>query len=347
MARSDNKPEMQHYVPRVLLKNFAGGKKDGQVHAFDKHVGKRIPNPTSIANLCGERNFNAADTGQGIVSIEQPLSELEGKAGPVIESILEQRSLAKLTAAERQTLAEFAIVQFLRVPRFQEVQRDIITAMLERAKKIKSDADLTELEAMLKKDAIKLRTIDQIVTSAATLATAVNQYKWLLFSTSDDKPFWISDCPVVMHNDKTFGPYGNIGFGVRGIQIYMPLSPTLMLGIWETSQADEMKEGYDKAVQRLKNLRFKRLMDPNVDRAAIDQVILEHEAKLQRPAPLVESLENGTPLKTDDQNVMFFNSLQYMWSYRFVLCASGTFELADRMAKEKPHLKKGLRITTS
>ena len=48
MARNDQKPEVQHYVPRVLLKNFAGGQKDGPVYAFDKHAGKRIPTPVSI-----------------------------------------------------------------------------------------------------------------------------------------------------------------------------------------------------------------------------------------------------------------------------------------------------------
>ncbi len=53
---------------------------------------------------------------------------------------------------------------------------------------------------------------------------------WYLLETRPERPFYVSDNPVVLKNSNDFGPYGNLGLVVRGIQIYLPLSSTLMLG---------------------------------------------------------------------------------------------------------------------
>ena len=136
MARNDNKPEVQHYVPRVLLKNFASGDKDGQVYAFDKHHGKRLSAKTAIRNLCGERNFYAAEGANGQVSIEQALSELEGQIDPVFQRILDQQCFANLTVEQRELLALFIAVQFMRVPMMRETQRHIVETVQDRSKKV-------------------------------------------------------------------------------------------------------------------------------------------------------------------------------------------------------------------
>ncbi|MDV5280161.1 DUF4238 domain-containing protein [Leclercia adecarboxylata] len=45
---------------------------------------------------------------------------------------------------------------------------------------------------------------------------------WYLLETSPERPFYVSDNPVVLKNSNDFGPYGNLGLAVRGIQIYLP-----------------------------------------------------------------------------------------------------------------------------
>lgn len=346
MARNDNKPEVQHYVPKVLLKNFADGDKDGQIYAFDKHQGKRLPAKTGIRNLCGERNFYAAEGANGQVSIEQALSELEGQIDPVIRRILADQSLAKLTVEQRELLALFVAVQFMRVPMMQETQRHIIEAVQDKSKKISSNAKgLEEFDVLLEKNSIKLGTMKHIAQSAVTYTRLISLHRWALFRTSMEAPFWISDCPVVMHNDRTFGPYGNIGLALPGIQIYMPLSPVLILAIWERSLVDDFRDNHEKGQEGLQQLKA-ALTAGKVYRLRAQALVDQYESKLPHLAAIVTAFENGGLVAASDENVIFSNSLQYSWSYRFILCNGGRFELAERMSRERPDLKNGLRPRT-
>nr|QWP89203.1 hypothetical protein IHCLGBEB_00006 [Escherichia coli] len=63
---------------------------------------------------------------------------------------------------------------------------------------------------------------------------------WYL-ETRPERPFTcIGDNPVVLKNSNDFGPYGNLGLAVRGIQIYLPLSSTLMLAMYCPSIREQM-----------------------------------------------------------------------------------------------------------
>lgn len=346
MVRSDNKPEMQHYVPRVLLKNFANGDKDGQVYAFDKHQGKRLPAKTAIRNLCGERNFYATEGANGQISIEQTLSELEGQIDPVLQRILNDQSLANLTVEQREFLALFVAVQFMRVPMMHETQRHIVEAVRDRSKKVYPDAQgLAEFDVLLGKNSIKLRAMKHIAESAVGYTRIISLHRWALFRTSIQDPFWISDCPVVMHNDRKFGPYGNIGLALPGIQIYMPLSPTLTLTIWEGSLVDHFRNNHEKGQEVLQELKA-ALATGKVDRLQTQALVDQYEVQLPHLAAIVTAFENGGAVDASYENVTFSNSLQYSWSYRFILCNGGRFELAERMSRERPDLKKGLRPRT-
>lgn len=346
MARSDNKPEVQHYVPRVLLKNFANGDKDGQVYAFDKHQGNRLPAKTAIRNLCGERNFYAAQGPNGQVSIEQALSEVEDQIEPVLQRILNEQSLTKLTVEQRELLALFVAVQFVGVPMMRDTQRHIIEAIQDRSKKLYPHAkSLENFDALREKNSIKLGAMKHIAESAVGYTRIISLHRWALLRTSIENPFWISDCPVVMHNDRTFGPYGNIGLALPGIQIYMPLSPTLILAIWEGSLVDDFRNNHEKGQKALQQLKA-ALAVGKVDRLQAQALVDQYEVQLPPLAAIVTAFENGGAVDASYENVIFSNSLQYSWSYRFIMCNSGKFGLAERMSRERPDLKSGLRPRT-
>jgi Short chain fatty acids transporter len=55
---------------------------------------------------------------------------------------------------------------------------------------------------------------------------------WYPLETKPEHPLYVSDNPVVPENRTEFGPYGNIGLTVFGIQMYLPLSSTLMLAMY-------------------------------------------------------------------------------------------------------------------
>jgi hypothetical protein len=183
MARTDGKPEKGHYSPIVLLKNFTLGGKDGRLFVFDKHVGKVFPGPTSIKKICKEGGFYGAQTPRGLVSLEGPLSQLESDVDPVLQKVITEGTLSGLSLSDRSTLALFVAVQFLRVPRAEQVQREFRAALLEKARLISPGAtNLSEFEEGLTRNAIKLSTLQQVADTALRLVPIILRHQWSVSS---------------------------------------------------------------------------------------------------------------------------------------------------------------------
>ena len=68
---------------------------------------------------------------------------------------------------------------------------------------------------------------------------------WLLFETKPAVPFYISDNPVALQNeDASRKPVRrNLGVAVRGIQIYLPMSNTLVLAFFCRSHETMIRDG--------------------------------------------------------------------------------------------------------
>lgn len=151
---------------------------------------------------------------------------------------------------------------------------------------------------------------------------------WLLLETTPKHPFFISDNPIGLHNDMDHGPYGNLGLAVRGIQIYLPLSSTLCLHLLCPTIAEEFRKAHD-------NLRVFDQMAPGFADSAV-----------KRPAFAIafcEGLMNGTPVRVVEDNVTLINSLQVVFSSRFVYCESNQFELVQRMIRDNQAYREGLK----
>jgi hypothetical protein len=74
---------------------------------------------------------------------------------------------------------------------------------------------------------------------------------WLLISTTRKSPFIIGDNPLALQNAIDMGPYGNLGLAVKGIEIYLPLSPVRALAIWCPSH----KQAIVSVASRLRQAR--------------------------------------------------------------------------------------------
>ncbi len=95
MARDDGRTDVQHYVPRLLLRGFLREPRaKEQVFVYDKHEDRSFP--TNIANIAAEREFYdlVDDNNQGLV--EGILSELESNTKSAFEKLIEAESLAAL-----------------------------------------------------------------------------------------------------------------------------------------------------------------------------------------------------------------------------------------------------------
>src|SRR5947209_4153151 len=98
-----------HYVPEFLLRNFAI---DDKIWLFDKHTSK--PFRTHIKNVFVEGYFNTVLAEGFTLEAEQIFGRAEDAAAPVLQRIIEEKSVVHLTEDERAAITVFVTIQHLR-----------------------------------------------------------------------------------------------------------------------------------------------------------------------------------------------------------------------------------------
>ncbi len=105
----------------------------------------------------------------------------------------------------------------------------------------------------------------------------------------------LSDHPLGMHNQIDHSPYGSIGLAVKGIEMYLPLSPTLTLAMFCPSVGQIFHEGADRV--RALELNAPHLL-----------------AKLKNPEglkSLSSAMAAGGPMAATPDNVAYCNWIQF------------------------------------
>src|SRR5208283_5551167 len=81
----------------------------------------------------------------------------------------------------------------------------------------------------LTEDTLKMLHLRDLPRKIGTFAEVIGKKDIFLVRAAQGRTFYIGDNPVVRHNSLDFGPYGNLGFDQKGIQIHLPLSAELTL----------------------------------------------------------------------------------------------------------------------
>jgi hypothetical protein len=142
-------PRHQHFVPQLLLRRFAFGKKP-QVHVLHKRDGRSFVAPVNraasqrgyynvpahttreVLEMARKDGFNVPVGEDVVLSLEPLLGTIESKAASLIERIVRKESLAGLTDDDREIVAYFATVQYLRVPHQRGMYGQMVDAVRER-----------------------------------------------------------------------------------------------------------------------------------------------------------------------------------------------------------------------
>ncbi|KFN46430.1 DUF4238 domain-containing protein [Arenimonas metalli] len=322
--------KIQHYVPKFLLRNFGLGKKD-QVWVFDKKLGRSFN--TNAKNIASESRFYDFEVGGDEHSLESALSYVETRTKPVIEKILSRDSTASLNAEERGTLAAFLSIQLLRTRAFRAQWEEFPLLLRRKVEAMKLEvAPGSEMEELIRSPSENQVKVD----SARMLLRAPEDYgphfldkHWFVARTTPAHPFWIGDNPIALQNQTERGPYGNLGLGVPGIEIYLPLSSTRALGMWCPSLAAKFAEG-------AANIR-------TLPRHLVERVA----RKPDRMLAIDECLRTEGGLDYEPMTVMNFNSLQVARSERYLVSPTQDFSLAQRMISDHPEYRTGQRIVDS
>lgn len=339
------KAQIQHYVPQMLLKNFANGVSDEYyIHVFDKKNDRTFG--TNIKNIASERNFYSFREGERKFDAEVFFTELENNAADSIRKLIEHRNIKQLSLHDRNWIAVFVAIQSVRSTNFRAIIKNLDEAMSDKIVKMGGDPqNVKNYKPITGEDELKHFTITFAMESAAGFADILLKKDWLLFECSSSDQFYISDHPVAMHNDVHRGPYGNIGLAVPGIQIYMPVARDLTLAFWCSSVMAEVRKATDQALQIGRNAlaEVTLFLKPNLDNIA-------HRARLAKKSMeissgIISSFESGRPLRVTGERLDFYNSLQVIWSERYVMAARPEFELVKRLIAGSADHRRGRRLT--
>ena len=325
--------QLQHYVPRFLLRQFGNGKKD-HVQVMDKQSGRMFSFSASkkaMISVAAEYGMYDFEFMGEPVSIEPDLAALESKAAKYIARISRDAKFDLSDPTERGTLACFVAVQMIRTRAVMETQSDVMARMkawlgVEGTPEGFFDPD-PHVGAGENADKAFLARL--ICSAPKDFGPSLLEKDWVLLQTDRKHPFLMGDHPVAMFNDVDRGLRGNLGIQVPGIQIYIPLSPTLALGLWCPTLQQELL-GF---VQRLHALSETK-----------PHVAAQHAAAWEEAIEIAEAIRAGTPLSYRPENVEHFNSLQVVHAERFIFSSTADFSLVESMVAQDSTLRRGRRM---
>lgn len=217
----------QHFVPQFYLRNFGA-----EIYCFDKKKDVRIKsNPNDIAT---KSDYYGGEY-EGMPSLETAFSQLEGSHAIAIQNLIEKQDYYQLSFEHKLAVCEFIAFQYLRT----EESRKGIKHITEEAYNLVGSKIMPE---NLKIGLTEMGSIHQhlnIMSDYRRLALLFLHMKFSVFLNRTTIPFWTSDNPVSKQNEYDRNPYGNLGIVNEGIEIHLPLTPTLCLYALDPTVFDE------------------------------------------------------------------------------------------------------------
>jgi hypothetical protein len=339
----EGRRENQHYVPKVLLRNFASnvGAKAGKekIWLFDKS--RDLTANPNIRNIAAQFGFYDLKRGDFEFSIERPLGAVEDAVKSVLVKMMQQRSCAELSVEERAWFSIFCGVQFVRVENFRDQTKTFNAAVENLIRKSGGDPAQVQGYAQMNDEDVKEFSIQFLLRSLKEFPNHFAAKHWFIMEAAAGHTFYIGDNPIVLHNNRDFGPYGNLGLALPGIEIYLPISPTLTVAMWEFSQLPMFEKHLADARHTREQLLELRLTGCEAEIAGLMEKADQSIAQLET---LTAAMKDNTRVTATPENVMFMNSLQVMYASRFVMSSEREFALAKRMCEDDPSYRSSLKM---
>jgi hypothetical protein len=302
-------PKKEHYVPKFLLRSFAINK-DDQIYVFDKLTERVFK--SNIGNVASEKRFYDIVVKDYVFSLEPSLSDLESDASEIIRKIIYFQNINRISEDEKIKLSSFIAIQIQRGKQARQNLIDASKLLEQRLGEMGIDPkDVVNFEP-LDEEGAKLNAM-LMVSNYQELVPYIYNKWWLLLKTPKMRPFYISDNPVVMQNLFDHSPRGNLGLAVKGIEVYLPLSKTLTLGLYCRSHEVYIRESVKKL-----NLIKKH------DKDFVPQNKKSYDVLMR----LWNGLQSGSAIQITETNLLNLNSLQVGYSYRFTFSSKEDFKFS-------------------
>lgn len=209
----------QHYVPRFYLDLFKSAPERIHLYNLEREL-KRCN--IGIKGQCYKRYFYGKDP-----EIEEQLSELEGTFSAVLQQIGSDRRLPSVGSDEYRTLLTFVSLQLLRTQKRAVEMGDIHGKVLQRAfgdqENVPDEFNFERLEIVK----MSLSFAPEMIATIKDLNSHLVE--------SGDGSFIVSDAPIFKYNQYCEGItfQGTTGLESKGLQILVPLSPALVLILYD------------------------------------------------------------------------------------------------------------------
>lgn len=224
----------QHYVPKFLLRGWTD---DEKVAVYNLDNQQEYPK-TSISNLCSEDYF------YGDSEAERGMDGLENLHAGIINKIRSSKSFDVLTRTEIQYFCIFVQLQRNRTKQKKEEMDSIADNLAKELLKLKAEAGEIDTELGDGRDALDLldrfritreKPLAYPMLQALTGVDLIKDLEVAIIENQSDTPFVISDHPVVHDNRRYKNEIDRFLVGIqnRGLQIFLPLSDTLQIMLYD------------------------------------------------------------------------------------------------------------------
>lgn len=237
----------QHYVPKFYLRNFSIELNYNQIGLFN--IFSELYVEKAKLKTQGCKNYYYGEDG----ILEDMLSNIEGYLATEIREIIERYELPKKGSSGHENLLYFIALMDLRNPTLIDYIRYSKDLLRQRLLGAHKDTDVNSLVPEISHEeaiGISLSNLGEVVKNLKDL-----EFKLLVNETK--YPFITSDFPIAKYNqflEKMKFPHGKTGYGNIGLQIFIPISPKLIILFYD---AKIYKVGFKKQ----RNLTIKSTHD--------------------------------------------------------------------------------------
>lgn len=220
------KKKKHHFVPRFYLRKFSLNAEGNKISLFNFPESKYV----SCANLYDQAYKNYF-YGEDLI-IENALADLEKNASRIINNLLEN-TLPKYGSEEHYLLLVFVL--FLRERTVYAADR--INEITDKFIKSIAHEDSGAPPEIDKYTFFLTQPIKHALVNMASIIPLALDLKFKLIVNQSNESFITSDNPVVFYNQffeprKT--PFSQIGVASKGLEIFLPLSPTHLLMFFDS-----------------------------------------------------------------------------------------------------------------
>jgi hypothetical protein len=217
----------QHYIPKFYLRNFSYEKNGKQIGVYN--LSNEIFVSKGKLKTQGSKNFFYGQDGV----IEDELANIENILAQQLNKIISEEKIPIKLTKEHIDLLVFVCLTDLRNPVRINSFKNGFSEMGKRLVELDPNIILENFIPILSHD----EAIKMSMSNIPEVIKEIFDLDFKILKNTTKQPFIISDFPIVKYNqflELRNWPLSKSGYGLSGLQIFIPLNPEIMLLFYDS-----------------------------------------------------------------------------------------------------------------